>query len=76
LINSRTPDLTIAPEQFSYRFGVGDGGTMGAYLAAFRNAFAVVGVVVFDRKAMADVAETTVEDAMSAGVEAAGGKAS
>jgi hypothetical protein len=55
-------------KQFSYKFGVGDNGQMGAYLAALGGAFATVGLVVFDRALVAGIDEKSVQDAIDRSV--------
>ncbi len=39
-------------EQFDYKFGISDDGSLGAYLAAFRKSFVVAGLLCFDPSLM------------------------
>lgn len=55
----------LLTDQFSYAFAVGEEGTLGAYLSAFRTSFAVAAVVVFDPSLMANVDKNAAEAALS-----------
>jgi hypothetical protein len=53
-------------DQFSYRFGISDDGTMGVYMAAFRKTFIVAGLICFDASLMKDVGDNDIDRAMNA----------
>lgn len=62
-------DSVSLGDQFSYAFGTGDDGALGAYLATFRGSFAVAGLVAFDPTFMTEVDEKSVERALGSVVE-------
>jgi hypothetical protein len=53
-------------DQFSYRFGISDDGTIGGYMAAFRKTFLVMGLICFDASLMRDVDDSDIDHAMNA----------
>lgn len=53
-------------DQFSYRFGISDDGTIGGYMAAFRKTFLVTGLICFDASLMRDVDDNDIDRAMNA----------